>query len=139
MIAGVPTDPKIYQHALKERLRQIQIPGPEARDGPRSGAGGGAGEERLRQGGTSDPEILVEHRLRAGDAAQEILRTADEVGGDLIVMATHGRTGLGRVLMGSVAEAVLRGARCPVLTVKGPLTGPASASGQPAPSLLVAP
>jgi hypothetical protein len=41
--------------------------------------------------------------------------------------------------MGSVAEAALRGARCPVLTVKGPLAGPASASGQPAPSPLVAP
>ena len=139
MIAGVPTDPKIYQHALEGRLRQIQIPGPEARDGPRSGARGGAGEERLRRGGMSGPEILVEHRLRAGDAAQEILRTADEVGCELIVMGTHGRTGLRRVLVGSVAEAVLRGARCPVLTVKGLLTGPASATSQPAPRPVIAP
>ena len=63
----------------------------------------------------------MEHRLREGDAAEEVLRVADDVGADLIVMGTHGRTGLGRVLMGSVAEAVLRGSRCPVLVVKGPI------------------
>jgi nucleotide-binding universal stress UspA family protein len=48
------------------------------------------------------------------------LQIAKESGCDLIVMGTHGRTGVGRLLMGSVAEKVLRGATCPVLTVKTP-------------------
>ena len=81
-----------------------------------------ARETRLHGGETLQPEILVEHRLRVGDAASEILQVTDEVEAGLIVMATHGRTGLGRALMGSVAESVLRGARCPVLTVKSPLS-----------------
>jgi nucleotide-binding universal stress UspA family protein len=45
---------------------------------------------------------------------------AAEVGCDLIVLGTHGRTGLGRMLLGSVAEQVVRRAACPVLTVKVP-------------------
>ncbi len=55
-----------------------------------------------------------------GDPAREILRVAAENECDLIVMGTHGRTGLERVLMGSVAEAVSRKAPCPVLTAKPP-------------------
>jgi nucleotide-binding universal stress UspA family protein len=43
---------------------------------------------------------------------------AEEDRCDLIVLGTHGRTGLGRLLLGSVAEQVVRGARCPVLTVR---------------------
>jgi nucleotide-binding universal stress UspA family protein len=68
------------------------------------------------------PDLIhrVEIRLEQGAAATEVLRVAQEVGCDLIVMGTHGRTGLGRVLMGSVAEDVLRGTGCPVLAVKGP-------------------
>ena len=56
-----------------------------------------------------------------------ILRIAREIPSDLIVMGTHGRTGLSRLLMGSVAEQVLRQAPCPVLTVKTPFpeTSPA--------------
>src|SRR5262249_7953655 len=53
-----------------------------------------------------------------GDPGREILRAARETGADLIVMGTHGRTGLTRLLTGSVAEKVLRKAPCPVLTVK---------------------
>jgi nucleotide-binding universal stress UspA family protein len=49
-----------------------------------------------------------------------ILRVAEEIHADLIVMGTHGRTGLGRLLMGSVAEQVVRRAPCPVLTMKAP-------------------
>ncbi len=56
--------------------------------------------------------------IRHGKAASEIVRTAKESGIDLIVMSTHGRTGLGHVLMGSVAEKVVRHAPCPVLTIK---------------------
>jgi nucleotide-binding universal stress UspA family protein len=68
-----------------------------------------------------DPTIRVEERFVEGDPAKEILRVAKETQCDLIVMGTHGRTGLGRLLMGSVAEQVVRKARCPVLTVKTPL------------------
>jgi nucleotide-binding universal stress UspA family protein len=70
---------------------------------------------------SSDPRIRVEHRLTEGDPADEILRLTDALRCDLIVMGTHGRTGLGRLLLGSVAEEVLRRAVCPVLTVKMPL------------------
>ena len=63
---------------------------------------------QLREKFEADPDIRVETRLEDGDAAEEILRVAEEAGCDLIVMGTHGRSGLGRLLMGSVAEAVLR-------------------------------
>ena len=63
----------------------------------------------------------MERRLAVNaDPAGEILRVAGELGCDVIVLGTHGRTGLGRVLLGSVAEQLLRKARCPVLTVKLP-------------------
>jgi len=52
-----------------------------------------------------------------GDASVVIARRARELGADLIVMGTHGRTGLPRLLMGSVAEEVVRRASCPVLLV----------------------
>jgi len=55
-----------------------------------------------------------------GQPADEILRLARKVSCDLIVMGTHGRTGLARLLHGSVAEEVLRKATCPVLTVHLP-------------------
>jgi len=64
--------------------------------------------------------ILALRQVEQGDAAGEILRVAEEVNADLIVMGTHGRTGLPRLLMGSVAEKVLRRALCPVLVVKAP-------------------
>lgn len=67
-----------------------------------------------------DATIHCEHRLLRGDAAQEIVRLANEEQVDLIVMGTHGRTGLRRLLMGSVAEAVVRHAACPVYTIKQP-------------------
>lgn len=75
---------------------------------------------RLHEQFEKNPKIHVETRLIYGDATEEILRTANEVDCNLIVMGTHGRTGLGRLLMGSVAEAVLSRARCPVMTVKSP-------------------
>ena len=56
--------------------------------------------------------------LRTGDARDVILQTAEEVGAELIVMGTHGRRGVGRMLLGSIAEAVVRTASCPVLTVR---------------------
>jgi nucleotide-binding universal stress UspA family protein len=76
--------------------------------------------EDLRGLDPHDPRVVIERRLIEGDPAAEVLRVARESGCDLIVLGTHGRTGLGRLLMGSVAEAVVRKAPCPVLTVKTP-------------------
>jgi nucleotide-binding universal stress UspA family protein len=77
--------------------------------------------EQLSRLRPPDSTIQVEHRLEEGDPAMEILRIAQEDKCDLVVMGTHGRTGVGRLLMGSVAEQVVRKAPCPVLTVKIPL------------------
>jgi nucleotide-binding universal stress UspA family protein len=56
--------------------------------------------------------------LKSGDPKDVIDATAKEIGADLIVMATHGRRGVTRVLLGSVTELVVRTAPCPVLTVR---------------------
>jgi nucleotide-binding universal stress UspA family protein len=60
--------------------------------------------------------------IRRGRPADEILAAAQEGGADLIAMATHGRTGVGRLLFGSVAEAVLRRATVPVFMIRSPHT-----------------
>jgi nucleotide-binding universal stress UspA family protein len=65
-----------------------------------------------------DAGVGFAHVMSMGDPVDEIVRLADEEQVDMIVMATHGRTGLSRMLMGSVAEGVVRRANCPVLTVK---------------------
>ncbi|MCI0682365.1 MAG: universal stress protein [Gemmataceae bacterium] len=67
------------------------------------------------------PGVQFETQTEEGDAAQQILTAAESMPADLIVMGTHGRTGLGRLLLGSAAERVLREAPCAVLTVKTPL------------------
>jgi len=66
----------------------------------------------------ADKSVRCEHELTVGSPAENIVAIAEDQGVDLIVIGTHGRTGLKRVLMGSVAEAVMRLAGCPVLTVK---------------------
>jgi nucleotide-binding universal stress UspA family protein len=78
--------------------------------------------ELLEQFQPSDSEASVEHRLEEGDIVRQILWVADETRADLIVMGSHGRTGLQRLVLGSVAEQVIRKAHCPVLTVKLPRT-----------------
>jgi nucleotide-binding universal stress UspA family protein len=62
--------------------------------------------------------IAIEEVIVHGDAAAEIVRVASERKVDLIVIASHGRTGLGRILFGSTAESIVRHAPCPVLVVK---------------------
>ena len=62
----------------------------------------------------------VESVIRVGSAGEEISKLAQELGCDLIVMPTHGREGVSRLLLGSVAERVLRLAHCPVLVIRGP-------------------
>ena len=64
--------------------------------------------------------LEVEEVIVHGDAAAEIVRVAGEQEADLIVISSHGRTGLGRMIFGSTAEAVVRHASCPVLVVKPP-------------------
>jgi nucleotide-binding universal stress UspA family protein len=62
----------------------------------------------------------VQHKILSGVPFVEIIRYARDAETDLIIMGTHGRTGLGHLLIGSVAERVVRKAPCPVLTVKHP-------------------
>jgi nucleotide-binding universal stress UspA family protein len=90
----VPVYDPIHEE-LKVKLRKIRAPNPE--------------------------EVEVEHRMVEGDPPEEILAVAKEHSCDLIIMGTHGRTGLRRLLMGSVAEEVVRKALCPVLTIRTPL------------------
>jgi nucleotide-binding universal stress UspA family protein len=67
-----------------------------------------------------DAGISAEYDAAPGSPEEVVLRLADDKEVDLIVMGTHGRTGLTHVLLGSVAERVVRAASCPVLTVKPP-------------------
>ena len=62
--------------------------------------------------------IRVRTEVRRGDPVDEIVGGAHETGADLIAMTTHGRSGLGRLLFGSVAEAVLRQAEIPVFLMR---------------------
>lgn len=103
LVDGTPAaviDPRAYHDAIEGVRKRV--------DGP-------------------DLKYPVETVLRRGYPAEEIVLTAQDKGCDLIVMGTHGRTGLGRLLMGSVAENVLPKANCPVLLVKGgqPVSAPA--------------
>jgi nucleotide-binding universal stress UspA family protein len=66
------------------------------------------------------PKVVVDRHVVEGDPVTEILRMAKETKCDAIAIGTHGRTGVGRLLMGSVAEQVMRKAPCPVVTVKTP-------------------
>ncbi len=80
-----------------------------------------AGEKRLR--------VVTEDR-RAVEAAPAIVEYADEIDADLIVMATHGRRGLGRLFIGSVTDEVLRHCSCPTLTLRDHVEISPSAQGR---------
>ena len=75
-------------------------------------------EQTMREVYTPDRPLDVKYQAREGDASAEIVRAAQENGSDLIVMGTHGRTGLRWLLAGSVAVAVVRTAPCPVLALR---------------------
>lgn len=62
--------------------------------------------------------VPVEGRVLTGIPSEEIVRAAQELAADLIIMGTHGRAGMSHLLLGSVAEKVVRRAPCPVLTVR---------------------
>jgi nucleotide-binding universal stress UspA family protein len=61
--------------------------------------------------------VPIKHRVVVGEAASTVLRIAEEGKHDLIVMGTHGRRGLPRLLLGSVAQKIVARAHCPVLTL----------------------
>lgn len=77
-------------------------------------------QRQLEQIRPVNPDIPVNHVLVEGDPATEIVKYARDAGIDLVVMGTHGRSGVERLLMGSVAEKVMRDAACSVLVVKLP-------------------
>jgi nucleotide-binding universal stress UspA family protein len=79
-----------------------------------------AAKKHLDERKASDAAVRVERIIREAPEPDGILDAANEFKADLIVMGTHGRTGFRRLVLGSVAEEVLRKAPCPVLTVKGP-------------------
>jgi nucleotide-binding universal stress UspA family protein len=64
--------------------------------------------------------VIIKTMVSAGNAADEILKAADEVNADLIAMSTHGRSGWRRLAFGSITDKVLHGSRTPVLMVRAP-------------------
>jgi nucleotide-binding universal stress UspA family protein len=101
----------VLPDAAQERLRESQL------------------RQQLAQLHPKDVRVQVEHRLIEGYPVAEILTVAKEERANVILMGTHGRTGLGRLLMGSVAEEVVRQAPCPVVTVKIPVPAMLPAKG----------
>jgi nucleotide-binding universal stress UspA family protein len=83
-------------------------------------------ELRARHAVHADALPGSSHTLLTGSTARRLVEYAEESHPDLIVMSTHGRTGLGHLLLGSVAERVVRTAACPVLTTRQPAAKPAA-------------
>jgi nucleotide-binding universal stress UspA family protein len=65
-------------------------------------------------------QVTLNTMVASGNAAEEILKAADEIKADLIAMSTHGRSGLRRLAFGSITDKILRGASIPVLMVRAP-------------------
>ncbi|MGE0857776.1 MAG: universal stress protein [Gammaproteobacteria bacterium] len=76
--------------------------------------------ERRMAAWAAKQAVAVQTEVVWGNPAQDICRIAEEKGADLIVTATHGRSGLAHLFMGSVAERVVRHAPCSVLVVRAP-------------------
>jgi universal stress protein A len=89
-------------------------------------------EKRLREVVPTVAGVTVQHECLVGSPVPQILQFANSHEIDLIVMASHGRTGLSRLLMGSVAEGVVRKAQCPVLIVKQPFSEPSPSADREA-------
>ncbi len=110
-------------HGARLLVLHVEVPpalGPGGNLVPPPGGDRAALERQLRQVQAPDPKVPVRYRLEVGDPVAEILRVAEEVKCDLIVMGMHGRSWLAHLLIGSVAEQVVRKAACPVLVVKAP-------------------
>jgi len=74
-------------------------------------------EQRMKGVVAKEKRLEIESKVMMGEPFRDICRMAEEEKADLIVMGSHGRTGLAHVLLGSVAERVVRHAPCPVLVV----------------------
>jgi nucleotide-binding universal stress UspA family protein len=120
-----PTDFSSYSNqaylhavAIAERHRAsmtiMYVAGPDQKEDAEHWRG------QLEQIKPANPKIPVSHVYLEGDAATEIVQYARDARIDLVVMGTHGRTGIDRLVLGSVAEKVLRDAPCSVLVVKLP-------------------
>jgi universal stress protein A len=115
-------------------LHVVELPAYPIEGLPPSRLGGNLLEDLERQA-TSDlaqvlaneAEVEVVRRVVTGIPYRKIVEVAEAEKVDLIVMATHGRTGLGHLFIGSVAERVVRTAPCPVLTIRP--TGGSESSG----------
>jgi nucleotide-binding universal stress UspA family protein len=83
-------------------------------DQSRAAHAGEALRSRIATGNAADSQTAI----RFGDPGHQIVDYAQEIQADLIVLSSHGQTGLTRLLMGSVAEKVVRLAHCPVLVLK---------------------
>jgi nucleotide-binding universal stress UspA family protein len=114
-------------HGARLAVVHVYTPGPSALEAVTEDADREHWRGQLEQIRPLNPNIPVHHVFLEGNPAEEILRYAADAGVDLIVMGTHGRTGLQRLLMGSVAEKVLRAALCSVLVVKMVKAAPAAA------------
>jgi nucleotide-binding universal stress UspA family protein len=114
-------------NALKAQVALIRVTSPPNSDGADAGI---STRELLSQAKRADQRVLegVRERLLlppsvleflpVGDPAIEIVKAAREWPADLIVVGSHGRQGVSRMLLGSVAEAVTRHAPCPVLVIR---------------------
>ena len=109
---------KSPEAGMKVSRLPANTPGSESEDG--TGGDRKYWRNQLEQIRPTNPRITVNHVFLEGDAPSEIVRFAADAGMDVIVLGTHGRTGVERPLMGSVAEKVMREAPCSVLVVKLP-------------------
>jgi nucleotide-binding universal stress UspA family protein len=103
VVAGEAVAPITYTEKEMEQIQQ------EARDYLNT-----VGE------GVRSKRVSVKIRVGVGNAAEEIIKAADEINVDLIAMSTHGRHGISRWAFGSVTDRVLRGGHKPVLLVRAP-------------------
>ncbi len=105
--AGLPADTMIHPHGSAMAMKAIEYLDDDAR-------------EHLKPLAAlfEDAGCTVQIALRHGEIADAVLTAAKDVGATLIIMGTHGRRGLRRLVEGSVAESVMRKATCPVMTVR---------------------
>lgn len=75
-------------------------------------------QQEINRLANQPPDVKISGYVKRGVPHHEILQEQEEKDIDLIVMASHGRTGIQKILIGSVAEKVMRGAKCPVLLVR---------------------
>lgn len=113
--------------SLAAEIAFIHVVDPKSDSHPESGIGASELAVRLQAGAKRLLEVFCGHLpadvkalefIRTGEAATEIVNTAKQWEADFIVIGTHGRCGIKRAILGSVAEKVMRQAPCPVLAVR---------------------